>query len=201
MSNILSLNLGNKNKKIMNKIKLPKLHFVCSTDKLRPVMQHILVTKEEVVATDGHTLVIHKTSDIFSDEFIEAMPEKFLVHKDQWRSFYNKAILISFENNSICVHCNGFKIYYQVIIEGDGMKYPNYNAVLPRKESKTELSQIGLNSALLNKLAGAILMPWQSDKHLKFEFYGEMMAILVTPIEHENNAKGIIMPVMLPLDD
>ena len=53
---------------------LPKLHLVCQDySQIRPIMNYILVTKDDVVATDAHVLVIHKTRDLFDEHFINKM--------------------------------------------------------------------------------------------------------------------------------
>jgi len=182
----------------MNKIKLPKLHYACCSDRLRLTIEHILVTKDEVVATDGNILVVHKTSDIFDSDFISNMPERFLIHRTQWRLFCSNARIISFENNSICVVYDGYKVNYQISTEEEiGLKYPNYNSVFPKKEEVEAIDSIGLNPIKLHNLSQAMFASVSSSKGLKFAFYGKARGVLVTPSDMYNNTRALIMPVMI----
>jgi len=181
------------------KIKLPKLHLVCANDQLRPVISHILITKEEVVATDANILVVRRTSELFSEEFIAAMPARILVHKDQWKAFYNGSSDITIEGDIIWVHYEEHKVSHSVKIEGEGLTYPNYAAIFPVEEDTVEPSEIGFNPFLLKTLAEAMLSPSQTNKGFSFKFYGEDKAIVVRPIDIDNNSKGIIMPITLSL--
>jgi len=182
----------------MKKIKLPKLHYACCSNSLRVTIEYILVTKDEVVATDGTMLVVHKTSDIFDSDFIANMPERFLIHRTQWRLFCNNALAISFENNFICVVYDGYKVNYPISTEEQlGTKYPKYNAVFPKKEEVEAIDSIGLNHIKLYNLSQAMFSSVSSASGLKFEFYGKTRGILVTPSNSHNNTRALLMPVMI----
>ena len=79
---------------------LPKLELCCTDDDLRPALQHVLVTKSDVVATDAHILVVHKTADLFTAEFIDKMPERMLIHKKLWIEMRKKHLRIEFHDGN-----------------------------------------------------------------------------------------------------
>lgn len=178
----------------MDKIKLPKLHLICANN-VNTIQEYILITKDEIVASDSHILTILKTKDIFSDEFIEAMPKRFLVHKSQWKNFYNGAFDFTFKDNSICVHYNGYEVYHEIKTEDDNLNYPNYNAIIPKQETEV-LCEIGIDPFLLKNLAESMTFD-SNKKTVKLQFFGVNKAILVTPINHNYNSKGIIMPIKI----
>ena len=180
----------------MDKIRLPKLHLACAKDALRPVMEHILITKDEIVATDAHILAILKTKDVFSDEFIAEMPERFLIHKSQWKDFYNGAFNFTFKDKAICVHYNGYEVLHKIKNEGDSIKYPNYDAFIPNQSDTKSLCEIGLNAFSLKTIVEALTFPYDV-KTVKLQFFGANRAILVTPTNVDCNSRGIIMPAMI----
>jgi hypothetical protein len=183
----------------MKKIRLPKLHVACGNCHLRPAINHIYFSKEEIAATDSHILAILKTADIFDKDFIKNMPKQFLLHKNQWKNFYTGAFNIAFEDNSICAYYYGkgmgiYKIKHE-IINFKEHRFPNYKNVLPDESDQKEVDVLGINPFLLNKLLEAIKDPSLGDSTVKLILNGASKAISVSI--PGNNAKGIIMPVIL----
>jgi hypothetical protein len=180
----------------MIKNTLPKLHLACSDEELRPVMQHILVTKKEICASDAHILVIHQTKDIFSKEFIESMPAKFLIHKEQWKQICKKHIALKFENGAIEVIYNGYSIMHKIKTPEINLVYPDYKKIMLKKKDKEDVGEIGISSELLHKLTDAMFYNYQT-KGLKLEFFGQTKHIIVTSSSGESKVKGLIMPIMI----
>ncbi len=188
---------------------LPKLHLACDTDELRSALTHILITKEEIVATDAHILVIHKTKEFFDEESIKNMPERFLIHREQWKRICIKHIAIKFENNEIQViydgYINSFKIKFENNYDQKKQmgyylgKFPAYkNVLLPDSDIKA-VENIGIDPDLITKLKSAMFFPYEEVKIMKFTFYGPDRHIIVTPTSHcESKVKALIMPVMIP---
>jgi hypothetical protein len=181
----------------MEKITLPKLHLACGNYCLRPIFDYILFTKDDIVASDAHIICVLKTMDVFGDEFINKMPDRFLLHKSQWKDFYNNHVDIKFEKDMICVYYEDYKIYYDIKIEREGLSYPDYNAIFPKKSEFESIEQICINPILLKKLQDSIIFKSQFNKSLKLTFSGQNRAILVNPVDIDNNSYALIMPVKI----
>lgn len=173
---------------------LPKLHFACSDDQLRPIFSHILVTKDEIVATDAHILVVFKTKSIFTDQFIHAMPERFLIHKNHWKEMCKRHHQIIFKDNVITVIQDGYTNIYPIVIERDGLKYVNYQAVIPKFEEKKEIDCIGVSFDKIEMLSKSMFFP-NDIKNVKLTFFEKTRSILVNPVNDDNGQFGIIMPI------
>ncbi len=178
-----------KNKKLFNT--LPKLHLICANDILRKALQYVLVTKKETVATDAHCLVVYETELIFSQEFVENMPERFLIHKEIWAKICKKHHFICFENNMIKVIYETHTVFYPIMFEENLTLYPKYNHVLPTGKAE-EIKSIGINPHLLSKLCKAIGI----NNAVKLTFRGESNCISVY-FRDIPSIKAIIMPVLI----
>ena len=62
----------------METIKIPKISQICSKDELMELLNYVLITKTDVVATDEQALVMHPVCELFSDEFHNIMQLKLL---------------------------------------------------------------------------------------------------------------------------
>ena len=187
---------------------LPKLHLVCQDySQIRPIMNYILVTKDDVVATDAHVLVIHKTRDLFDEHFINKMPDRFLIHMNQWKRICLKHYNIEFDNDEIIVQHHGYQNAFKITMEGEkpasllhsygGFEYPLYNKVLLPDSEIQAVENIGLNPILVDKLTKAMFSPNDATKNLKLTFYGSNRHIMAHPVNSEYSAKALIMPVMI----
>ena len=174
----------------MNKMKtLPKLHLCCANDELRPAMNHLLVTKEFIVASDSHVLIEFKTSELFDQNFIEAMPERFLIHRENWKMLSVKHHYLLFTDSQIEIIKNGFSFFIPAVREEDIGNFPDYEKVFKvEKESITD--KIGIKPELLKKLSSAI-----GSQILHLHFNGEARTIIIkSSIE---GVRALIMPAMI----
>lgn len=183
------------------KTRLPKLHLICSDDSFRPIFNHVLVTKDEICATDAHKLVLHKTDEMFPSEFIHNMPERFLIHREHWKILSKPFEIIKIEGDYITVYPKLYDLNInhtiKISYESDSMKFPDYKAIFPTG-LPVELSAIGLNASKLKDVQDGLIFPDQVNA-LKLEFYGEHKAILITATDSDNNGKAILMPVALDM--
>jgi hypothetical protein len=176
---------------------LPAMEFVCGNDSLRPVMQHVLLTKEYFVATNAHMMVWHSTEKFFDPEFIQAIPDKgFLIHKKDWKLLVG-AQFLGFEGELIKIFYSGF---IRPEVNGKDQKYPNWQAVVP-EANNTELSATCINPTYLLNIQKAI---GYGKANLALHFTGKTRAILIRSTEEEFNSyhdcAGLIMPVMYSYD-
>lgn len=171
-------------------IKLPRIDYACSKDYLRPIMGCVLVTKKEVVASEGYILVIHQTEDLFSDEFIENMPDRFLVRSFIWALLCKPARTIEYNNehNKIEIH-DKHNRQFSVGVDfekKESSSFPDYQKILDSFEPK-KIDKIGISPEKLNLLKKA--MEPENDV-IEFSFSGVDKMILARAI----NSIGLIMP-------
>lgn len=175
----------------MNKMKtLPKLHLCCAYDELRPVMQHVFVSKEDIVSSDSHMLIRFNTEEIFDSEFIEAMPERFLIHAENWKIMAKRHDFIFFKDNKIEVIQSGRSLFIPIVLEDDLGKYPDYKLVMERLE-KTPIDKIGIKPELLKKLSLAV---GSKILHLYFNDSCSRIDIKYPGID---GFEALIMPAMI----
>ena len=185
---------------------IPKIYECLANDELRPAMNYALVTKEEVAASDAHILVIHKTAELFPEEFIKEIPKAGLLMGKALLQDLNKSSVrslryITLDGDGIIIITHApegktpFKRYFEVKLNGEDFTYVDYNAVWPKEESreKAGVKAIALNSNLLARLERAL----GAESGVHMELYGAMKAIVVRGKGGDYiQAKGLIMPMM-----
>jgi hypothetical protein len=174
-----------------------KLHLATSKDKFRPVMQSILITKTDIVATDAHIMAIVPTGDIFDSASIQCIPDNGLLIDGQiWRSIHTaENINISESNGQYRIGAyfrNKPSMEFKIEKNGDGENFPNWLSVVPTEDKREEMGLIGLSPKLLFNLSEAI----GADMGLRLETNGRQKGIVVRPINKEDNKSyGLIMPI------
>lgn len=171
---------------------LPALENVCSRDDLRPVLQHIFVTKEKFVATNAHIMVWHDTEKFFNEDFIKEIPDDgILIHHEDWKKM---KICLHFEWHKGLVKINYTKkrpVIIEVTNEDKVGKYPNWETVIPKLEEPVQLSEIAVKPEYLVTIQKAINY---GDSKVKMVFTGVGKAILVQEMDGEK-PNGLIMPL------
>jgi len=173
-------------------MKLPKLHLVCADDELRPAMQCVFVKKDFLFASDAHILVKHKTSEIFKDEFVASIPDEgIMIPRKAWYIMCRKSTFkVTLADSKIELHqLDGSVIAYKLVSE----RYPNADSVIPNPKKLKPIDEVGLNSALLDRLADGLGC---GQPILRLKFFEKHKAVYVTSqyTDYES-AVGIIMPV------
>ncbi len=165
--------------------RLPKIHLCCSTDELRPILNYVLLTKENVVATDAHIIIEYKTTELFEERFISDMPERCLIHKENWKILTQRHRHLFIKDSKIEIIFNSRNLFIPIETEGKNGKYPDYNTVFKLKSK--EVKQIGLTPSFLNKLSMVM-----GVRKLDLYFNGETDAIIIK--SSNENIKALIMP-------
>lgn len=180
-----------------NKMKtLPKIHVACSDYYTIPVMCHVLITKEHIVASDYNILVVHKTENIFDNEFIKNMPDRFLINRKHWAEMCKKHFAIKYENNLINVIRDNYTDIYPIFLESIIGDYPDYKKVIPQKKDLKKIKTIAINPMLLKRLYDS--MAYRGDyPAFILKFQDECHSILVKMNNDDLGQIGIIMPVMI----
>lgn len=175
----------------MKEKQLPRLHLACSYDELRPVMNNVFVTKKHTIASNGHVLIQFDTNYLFNDQFVNDMPEQFMIHRNIWQKLCKKNYAIYFKDDLINVQYKGYSDIIRPIINTD-LPYPNYLSCFPEKKDKEKVTEIGLSSITLNILTKSLFTA-NDNPVMKFELYSKYKAIVVH-LEESIKAKALIMP-------
>ena len=171
----------------------PKLFKVLATDDLRPALNHALLTKEWIVATDGHVLVAHKTTDIFDSYFVESIPEgRHLVTPECLKAMNKAKATYYIKDNSIVVDVKGAISIYPLIKDGEEYTYPQWENVLPDESHLKVIEAISINPKLLYNAIQAI----DPDSHIVRMYFtgGDKAIILKAPSSVYKNCRAIKMP-------
>jgi hypothetical protein len=176
-------------------MKFPKLHLVCSDEELRPALSVVKVDKEFTFSSDAHILVRHKTSELFKVPFVESLPHGgIMVPRNAIAILCRKStfeVSLSDDKRFILLHQkDGSIIQYKLYADGG---YPDANKIIPDPKDCKPLSEIGLNSSLLDRLSDGLGC---NDPILHLRFYSQTKAILCSSSHTDYvSAIGIIMPV------
>jgi len=173
---------------------MKKLHLCCASKKegqFRPTLNYILVTKQECVATNANIMAIIPSKEIFTEQFIEDMPERFLIHRDDWAQLIKCKIDLEFINNSIKAFIGNRELTIKIHTEESIGKYPQYKDVIPLIKTQSSIRDVGVNAELLSTLQIALDCP-----AVKLTFHGNNKAIYVSAINYDGSY-GIIMPFIL----
>jgi hypothetical protein len=180
-----------------------KLHLSTSKDSLRPVMQHILLTKDNFVATDAHILAVVPAELILSDASIECIPDEgLLINSAIWKSIYNADEITVYSEGGIFKILGHFrnKPTMEFKIELNGFElgtigtFPKWEQVIPQEVARQETLMTGINAKLLMNLSDAL----NASNGFKLEFNGSNKGILCTPISKDAvKPYGLIMPIKI----
>lgn len=173
-----------------------RLDLITSKDDLRPILGFVLLTPEHCVATDTDVLGVIPTKEIFDNDFIIGLKkERVLVHREDWKKFYNADIIVWADRDKLIV-----KIHYTksrpVLVElstedKEEIKYPRWEQVIPKKEGET--SKMCLSVDYLFTLAKAL---GYAKGLIRLSHCGDKRAMYVESIIQDTESYGIIMPVM-----
>lgn len=166
-----------------------KMQFACGNDDLRPVMQHVYFDNGFMVATDAHVLV-KAAAQHFSDfdkSEVEILNGKF-IHKNTFKKILSCDQVIVTEEGVQDLATKDIYKFATVDI-----KYPNYNAVIPKETSP--IDYIGISTNIVTRLFKVM----QNIDGVKLLFSGSNRAIKIEGLgEHEGALECILMPRVLP---
>jgi hypothetical protein len=176
-----------------------KLHLATSKDKLRPVMQSILVTKENIVATDAHIMAVVPTALVFNEASIECLPDNgLLIDAQIWKAIYSaESITVYLDGDAykIAGHFNNKpSAEFRAETNGSIGNFPNWYQVIPTEDKREPMPAIGINAKLLMNLSDAI----DASNGLKLETNGSQKGIIAKPIGLDTGEPyGLIMPIKI----
>lgn len=182
----------------MKRGKLPKMNKACSTDELRPVMNHVYIDENNIVATNASILVVHNTREVLNEQITNELKNTgpILLHRKKWEFFTRL-------HSSILLKDGFFEIIYDydysvhlkyVEEETYSQRFPNWPKVIPDFNKLVGLNEIGLSLKLLNDVSEALGI--SSTSQSKLTFKAKDRAVKIEPLYSDYpNSWAIIMPV------
>jgi len=150
----------------------------------RPAMEGVYIDNNQLIATDGHVLLIYPCVE--SDYNIVIPVSCFPKKKGNYTIVEledKKLTVIEYSHNGLPQETRIDKVIDE--------PYPNYKAVIPLPKQKKALETIGVNPIFLAKFSA--LYEQQKDVGLQLTFHGVKSAITITHAEFS----GLIMPTLL----
>lgn len=177
---------NNFNKKV-------QMHLACSKDESHPVMQCIFFNNGFAYATDTHTLVRNRISEIsgLNEAEIEALNGKFL-HADFYKDMLKYDSIMIAEDGIECAKGNDKAFFYFSTFE----KYPDAEKVLQNALNKqtVPLPQFSFDMKLIQRLNKAL---YQSDS-CTATFKGVGNPIIFDSMDEEVSSVGLFMTLHNP---
>ena len=164
-----------------------------SKDEMRPAMQGVLVDNNNLIATDGHILLIYPCDETEYQDIvipISCFPKK---NGNYTIVELEKQVADIVGLKLTVTEYNSKKQQEETRIEKVIREpYPKYKNVLPLPEQKQALETIGLNPVFLAKFS-ALHEHKKDEAGLQLIFHGPKSAITITHAEFS----GLIMPTRL----
>ena len=179
-----------------------KLHKVCASDPMLPVMNHLYFKDGNVYATDSHMAIAAPLSFVsnFTDEE-KALLEGKLIHASQFEQLLKmRETYVKKTANGAQFECTtrNDKMVIIPIDEKEKVgEFPNVESVIESarknvKENKQPISYIGFKPSLLANLVAAM-----DATIVHFYFSDAKHAIVVQDADIENRIRAILMPCII----
>jgi hypothetical protein len=177
-----------------------QLHLICS-DGVRPALSYVLITRENMVATNSNVLGVIPTKELFKEDFIKGLPEKgVLLHAEDFEKIIGYAVVIWKDAETIRLRDPKKRdLLIEVIPNAPeaekGLKFPDWEKVVPDEMiCDVPLAEFGFNAELAALLQKALGFP-----DMVLSFSGHARAARVSRHgETFEGRYGIIMPCVKP---
>ena len=186
---------------------MQKLHLITRDDAGLP-LAYILLTKENLFATNGFCGIIISTKDVLGDSFQEDLPAdvRVLIHGKDWAKLCKTDVeFIRWDNGMIQVmKKKGLVDYIKVTTEEKVSKFPSLEKAFP-SECNASVNVMGIDSTVLYNL-GQALYPHSRKKggmalflknsKEKDGFSSAAMDVRMIKEYDDITYKAVIMPVI-----
>ena len=156
------------------------------TNENRPAMQGVFVDNNNLIATDGHVLLVYPCETEYSGIVIpvSCFPKKKGNYTIVELEEDGKLNVIESSHNGVWQETR--------IEKGINERYPDYKAVMPQEGMELEVKMIGINPLFLAKFS-ALHEHKNDNTGLQLTFHGRTQAIT---IKHDEFT-GLLMPTRL----
>jgi hypothetical protein len=175
--------------------RLPKVHLTCEKNGFNIAFNYVMITQENIVATNGRVLIELKTKYYFTKEFIDSIPEVMYIHSKNFVELTQtcKGHRYNSEVELIEIYYNGYEKYIPVIVEPE-FKFPNYKSIIPTKQE--EVKEIGVDLESLGLIKNSMFLSTEI-KQVKLKMHGINNAIIMHPtMERYKENRALLMPVI-----
>lgn len=164
----------------------------CSDDKLRPAMQCVHFVNGYAYASNGF-LAIKQTLS-FQSVLTPENLDGHSLHRDSYRAIMGFDIAQANTDGIECWTDDGQHVFFEYFEYKNGEKMPDIEAMIKPKRGLTQLSFIGIDSELLQKLNKALYIP--NEHSMRLQFTGIDSAILVD-VPGVDEQAAIVMPKII----
>jgi len=190
---------------------IPYLELAVASNELRPSLNVVWVKKDETFASDAHIMVVHRTSALFGDAFVDELPAKGIVLTSRMVKDIRKkevdSIHISEDGKSLMLlpdirYSNERPtiIYRLPKIEDYGTQV-NYKAVTPKYGDSMPIKEIKIDPHIIERTSKALTPCNRRQFALHFCFRSSEKGVLVMPkhddLDGYELSYGVLMPMML----
>ena len=156
------------------------------TNENRPAMQGVFVDNNNLIATDGHVLLVYPCETEYSGIVIpvSCFPKKKGNYTIVELEEDGKLTVTEYDSKKQQEETRIAKVMNE--------RYPNYKAVMPQEGTELEVKMIGINPLFLAKFS-ALHEHKNDDAGLQLTFHGLTHAIT---IKHDEFT-GLLMPTRL----
>jgi len=147
---------------------MQKLHLI-TRDDAGLSLAYILLTKENLFATNGSCGIIISTKDVLGDSFQEDLPAdvRVLIHGKDWAKLCKPDVeFIRWDNGIQVMKKKGLVDYIKVSTEEKVSKFPSLEHVIP-SECNASVNVMGINPTDLYNLGQALYPQPEKKGRLK----------------------------------
>lgn len=176
-----------------------KIYKACDTECIRKALEYLYFKDGKVVATDAHILLEQDLIKChgFNKEQVELLDDK-LLHANDAKILENCTDIVVFSDRiEGIIKKTDVRVICNLKPNGVDEKYVNYKNVVHLK-SKGEISDIGINPYLLQKVVDCMFGNKQERSSLHLSFMNPSQRILITTKGDLPSVQyAIVMPINL----
>lgn len=138
-------------------MRIPKISNVIDLKHLNENLHYVQLSKNNIVATDGISLVVLDTNeilntDISNSEFLSKLDEPIYIHKIFWDMIKTANYFEFISENVVKVSKGSHSVLLDIKRD---IKYPNWKRVVPDNPYAT-IDKIGIDINMFKKLSGTL---------------------------------------------
>lgn len=175
-----------------------KLELACSKDEMRPSINYIKTTRDNIQCTNAHIACMIPTEYVFDEEFIRSISDEgILIHNEDFKKMRGYDYFVLDGKYIKCKHSKKRDFVFEYETELNVGKFPMIEQVIPDRNTiePMQLDSIGINADYLKNIQDAL-----GFSGLRLTFFGSSKAILINHSQKDceyPDAFGIMMPLML----
>lgn len=177
-----------------------KLDLLCSRDVLKPILNHVFVTKDWCLATDAVVMGRVPTHRIFRKDFIEGLPDGgVLIHWEDWKKLKGK--VMCFWKSKEVIGINYFKKPKNELIEAVmpsrfTKPFPVMDNILAKCQP-TQRWVTSFSPAKMKDVCDALCIEWPLVSFHEADLGTDIDYVMTVDHATEVGISGLLMPVKI----